>query len=82
MRTAFPQARLLVPPRLDDFCPAQACGRSCNAADCTCKRCWCSSCRSRSARAAKRSLTPAPFARINPQPRLFASPLPERSIIR
>lgn len=41
------QPRLLTPPRVDRFCPAQHCGKACSARDCTCPPCRCPDCKAR-----------------------------------
>jgi hypothetical protein len=74
------QPRLLDPPRVEHFCPAANCARSCGPEDCKCGPCRCADCRKRSRKPAA-ALTPD-FPTRASQPRLFASPHPERSLIQ
>jgi hypothetical protein len=70
-------------PRSPGWCPAVNCGRPCGPGDCHCPPCRCAGCRARSgkARRCRLSRSEVPNA-VTFQPRLFAHPSRERSLIQ
>lgn len=52
------QDRLLMPPRVEHFCPGQHCARSCGPTDCTCKPGRCEHCITSAAALAPDALPP------------------------
>lgn len=70
----LPAERLVVPPRLDLFCPGQHCAPVCDPETCHCKPCRCGGCRARARKAQRGRLTGRQVQPVEAHPRLFPSP--------